>query len=94
MSVDKVGFGAVLIKMSVFDKIQQPYFVMEGELGEDYYFCAKAKKAGFDIWVDTGSVVAHAGTYFYTIKDFYAIHPELLPQDPKLIKPNGGVLVN
>jgi GT2 family glycosyltransferase len=54
---ETIGFGVVLVKMDVFEKIEWPYWRSQYKpglrtLGEDVYFCEKAKKAGFDIWVD------------------------------------------
>jgi hypothetical protein len=56
--------GCLLVKRSVFKQIKRPYFFFpwteETELGanddqsygEDYAFCAKARAAGFKIWLD------------------------------------------
>lgn len=56
VEMDSVGLPFMLIKMSVFDKIQKPYFA-EPEMGddlipEDAYFCHKVKSAGFKIFCD------------------------------------------
>ncbi len=54
-----VGTGFMLIKMSVFDKISEPWFQFgrraDGTLayGEDAYFCQQAMKAGLDVWLST-----------------------------------------
>lgn len=59
---DAVGFGAVLIKMDVFRKLQRPWFVgMEGT-GEDITLCIKARKAGFNVFMDTSLKLGHLGT--------------------------------
>lgn len=52
-----VGCGMMLVKMEVFDKLEWPYWKNEfapavKTMGEDLYFCKKAREAGFDIWVD------------------------------------------
>jgi GT2 family glycosyltransferase len=61
--------GFVLIKMSIFDKLEMPYFANVWEptryVGEDIYFCEKARKAGFDIWCDPTIKVYHVGPYLY-----------------------------
>ncbi len=49
------GFGVTLIKYEVFEALEWPYwkkiFVPGGiEMGEDIYFCDKARNAGYDIW--------------------------------------------
>ncbi|HET7675209.1 MAG TPA: hypothetical protein VFL54_06770 [Gammaproteobacteria bacterium] len=70
VSVDGIGFGMVLAKRAVFEQLQQPWF--EGfhigadgiAYGEDYTFCQKARRAGYDIFVDQGLShdVEHVGT--------------------------------
>lgn len=65
-----VPTGFILIKMSVFDKIDKPYFVAwESEEGEhhteDVDFCEKAHKAGFDIWCSPTIKIGHIGNYVY-----------------------------
>ncbi len=58
---DGVGCGCLLIHRSVFEKIKPPYFVMnQGKYGgEDFYFCRKAKRAGFKIYADPGVLCGH-----------------------------------
>lgn len=64
--------GCLLIKLSVFDKLPKPWFntKAEGEkiLGEDYYFCANARSAGFEIWCDEvlSGELAHIGTQTFS----------------------------
>ena len=56
--VDHVPTGLMLIKTAVFAKLEKPYFespaLEDGDDGmsDDVYFCRKARKAGFDVWVD------------------------------------------
>jgi len=63
--------GCMLIKISVFDKLEKPYFFFtlndNGEMdkAEDYYFCDKARAGGFNIWCDPTIPVMHIGDYFY-----------------------------
>jgi len=65
-----LGTGLLLIKMSVFEKIPEPWFQFGrsaiGELvqGEDTFFCVQARKAGFDVWaMNVG--VKHCGEFLY-----------------------------
>jgi hypothetical protein len=64
-----LGTGFLLIKMSVFDKIEKPYFQFgrneDAELvyGEDTWFCQQAIKAGFDVWADPTVVIKHVGDF-------------------------------
>jgi hypothetical protein len=60
MEVGALPGGCMLVKMSVFEKLERPYFqtpahVTDGEPwieGEDYFFCRTARAAGFSIWLD------------------------------------------
>jgi len=68
ISVDGFGFGCVLLKTEVFKNIKFPYFVYTQNLGEDIYFCQKAKLAGFELLVDTKVLCGHVGTVNYNIR--------------------------
>jgi len=72
--VDGSGLGCCLINMKVFDEFDKagiPYFkenwVMELDngrklkcpIGEDHYFFHHAKKFGFEVWADGGSLCDH-----------------------------------
>jgi cellulose synthase/poly-beta-1,6-N-acetylglucosamine synthase-like glycosyltransferase len=70
--VDAIGCGVMLIKTSCLKDVPQPYFYFEqllkGKLlGEDIYFCIKAKDAGIDTWVDhdLSMEIGHVGSYTY-----------------------------
>jgi GT2 family glycosyltransferase len=70
--VDAIGCGVMLIKTSCLKNIPQPYFYFEqllkGKLlGEDIYFCIKAKDAGVQTWVDhdLSMEIGHVGSYIY-----------------------------
>jgi hypothetical protein len=69
---DGIGCGVMLVKTEVFKKMEMPYFYFEqlggGKiLGEDIYFCIKAKDAGFDTWIDhdLSKNIRHIGQYVY-----------------------------
>lgn len=62
------GFGFVCVKKGVFEKMPRPWFSPEiyerdGRLmtvfGEDSSWCMRARKAGFDIWLDPNVKVIH-----------------------------------
>jgi len=66
--VDYIGFGWVLIKQGVFEKIEYPWFApkliniaenIQDVCSEDVAFCHDAKDAGFEIWVDPTCRVGH-----------------------------------
>jgi hypothetical protein len=57
--VGAIGLPAVLIKMSVFERLgPAPWFRFD-EVGEDLFFCDKCAQAGIDVWCDTDLVVPH-----------------------------------
>lgn len=67
-----VGGGVILIETSVFTKIGQPFFGFDSyengmtKVGEDSWFCYKAHKHGYKIWVEpTLKGLGHIGDYIY-----------------------------
>lgn len=66
-----LGTGFMLIKMSVFDKIEKPWFNFgrnsEAELvyGEDTFFCQQVIKAGLEVWCDGALNISHIGDFNY-----------------------------
>ena len=72
MPVFYSGFGCMVIKQGVFEKIGYPYFAPEffklsngvtDFCGEDVSFCIKAKRAGYQPYVDTGVIFLHDKNY-------------------------------
>ena len=66
--VDSVGCGVMLVRLSVFDALPQPWFSTpyngREHIGEDLYFCQQARAVGFDVWIDhdLSQRVRHTGT--------------------------------
>lgn len=55
--VDAVGTGCIMIHRKVLEKIKHPFEVRYDkkgtlDLGLDFHFCEKARRKGFEIWVD------------------------------------------
>ena len=83
IEVDAVGFGAVLMRRDVLDKLKDPmedrYFRFY-ESGEDIYFCVHAKEQGVKIHLDGRYDLGHIGepqvitrlTYEQYVKDHEA----------------------
>lgn len=69
VEVDSVGCACLLIDMEVFENIERPWFdfianpdpTVKYGIGEDVYFCNKAKMAGYKIYVDTSIQNSHLG---------------------------------
>jgi hypothetical protein len=53
------GGGCMLIRLSVFDRIKQPWFEPEHELGTDVQICKKIREAGFKVCSDTSIQIGH-----------------------------------
>lgn len=74
-AVTSCGFGFMLIEIEVLQKLQTPLFqfTQVGQdgiktEGEDQFFCAKARAAGYDIVIDhdLSKECAHLGDFEYT----------------------------
>lgn len=56
--VAAVGMGCMLVKAEVFQKMPKPYFAIgynakaESFVGEDIYFCRKAREMGHEVLID------------------------------------------
>jgi len=67
VEVDSTGTGCILFKTEIFLNVERPWFKWDMPefdgvavmVGEDFYFCDKAKKAGYKIYVDTSLEVNH-----------------------------------
>lgn len=70
INIDGAGFGCFLVRTSVFDKIEYPWFQFKyfkhgdnwRRIGEDLYFCEQLKNAKIDIYCDPTVQCRHIGT--------------------------------
>jgi hypothetical protein len=63
------GFGFVLIKKGVFERVRRPWFMTQvykvpnadkpRVVGEDIYFCLRAREAGYTLWADPRVKLVH-----------------------------------
>jgi hypothetical protein len=80
--VDATGSGCVLIRTKVFAHLDYPWYKVERDeheqvtCGEDIYFCRKARKAGYDIYVDCDVNIGHL-TQMEINSDFYRMMKNL-----------------
>lgn len=56
--------------MDKYDADMLKYKDLNGIMGEDAYFCRKAKAMGYDVCIDTSLVVGHIGEHPFTIYDY------------------------
>ena len=70
---DVLPHGLVMVKRQVYEKIPQPHYLQEFiqeynlEIGEDIFFCQKAKESGFEVWCDQelSRETAHIGIFHF-----------------------------
>jgi len=75
--VAAVGTAIMLIKTEVFFRMDLPFFEIVWDdyfqhfMGEDVYFCAKARQAGYQVWVDQdlSHSIRHTGSYEFSHED-------------------------
>lgn len=67
MPVHAVGTAGMLVRRRVFETMADPWFelgqIRSWEFGEDIHFCEKARKAGFEIYVDSDTVIEHMDAF-------------------------------
>lgn len=63
ITADVIGFGCVLLKREVFEKVPHPWFEWkENASSEDFFACEKFKKYGYEIKVFTDVKLSHCGS--------------------------------
>ncbi len=76
--IDGCGFGCVLTSVGMLRKMAAPWFKYE-KFSEDFDFCLKAQKAGYQLYVDTGILCEHLkDPEGATFEDFKRENAELL----------------
>jgi hypothetical protein len=69
---DAVGFGMVIIRMSMVRKMTKPYFFSMSATGEDILFCVNAKKqAKARVFVDTRLKLGHMGENIIVDEEYW-----------------------
>lgn len=81
VEVDAVGFGGVLIKSNVFEKVKKPWFMTTSGAGEDIHFCHNAGTAGFHVFVDTATKLGHLGENVIVTEQLYDVQEQEKPRE-------------
>lgn len=66
--VDAVGFGGVMMNVSLLEKVQEKYglpFAPMLGFGEDISFCMRVKDLGVKMYCDSRVKMGHVGQYVY-----------------------------
>lgn len=96
--VDHAGLGVTMIACEVFEAIEKPYFPFTWEdqwKGEDVNFFAKARKAGYEVWLDHMIGVTHIGDFEFDMPFAEVFREETIytgngQGKPKEAKTNGS----
>ncbi len=70
VEVEGVGMGCMLVKADVYRNLSKPWFDVSwndelgDHIGEDFYFCVKAREAGYKVMIDMlmSREIRHLGT--------------------------------
>jgi len=72
--VDRCGFGCVVVSAkamdTMYDKLSGNLFNFTGIMGEDFYFCLRAKQYGFSIWAYPSLKLGHDGITFWHFEKY------------------------
>jgi hypothetical protein len=90
--VDYIGMGVMMVKREVFEKVEAPWFAIPYStignhyIGEDVFFCKKAREAGYEVLVDhdLSHQVKHIGTFEYSHEGAWAMKEQV--DGPQLIQ--------
>lgn len=74
LEVDRIGTGVMLVKTSVFKKLQRPFFRVGWDsgrkefIGEDWEFCRVLKASGEKLYIqqDASKLIGHIGSFMFT----------------------------
>jgi hypothetical protein len=66
----------MLVKRQVYEQMPRPHYSVtwnddySNMVGEDIFFCEKAREHGYEIWVEKtlSNSIGHSGTKIYTLK--------------------------
>jgi len=83
--VDYIGMGVMMVKREVFEKLETPWFAIpystigQHYIGEDVFFCRKAREAGYEVLVDhdLSHQVKHIGTFEYSHEGAWAMKEQV-----------------
>ena len=83
--VDYIGMGVMMVKREVFEKVEAPWFAIPYStignhyIGEDVFFCRKAREAGYEVLVDhdLSHQVKHIGTFEYSHEGAWAMKEQV-----------------
>ena len=90
VEVDACGAGILFVRRGVFEAVRRPWFQFLDRMGEDFYFCRKAKTAGYKIWCDVNMQALHVGV----IEIGEYIFAQVRPMLKRVLPPEGDTGVS
>jgi|ERR1700761_548522 len=78
---DAVGFGAVLINTRLFKNMPKPWFMSSASCGEDVLFCAKAREAGYKVYMDTSQKLGHLSDSIVATEEYSDLHNKMTEEE-------------
>lgn len=91
LEVDACGMNNMLINTDVFKKLKKPwYYYRDNLFSSDLTFCENAKKADYQVYVDTDQKMGHIGNEQVITEEYYIEHlsPEAKEEWNKGMKEN------
>mgnify|MGYP001582296668 FL=1 len=77
LEVEGAGAGIMFVRRYVFEKVKKPWFVFNARVGEDFYFCKKARTAGFRVFADVNMQAVHMAVIEVNEGIFQQVRPIL-----------------
>lgn len=79
---DASGGAFLLVHREVFEALEKPWFVRDGaKKGEDFYFFERARRAGFELWVDRSVICGHEWGEAYIGPEDFVAYQSIYPFD-------------
>jgi len=89
---DASGFGGMLMRRAVLDRVPKPWFTIDHRAGEDIAFCVAAREQGIKIYCDGGYKLGHVGAPMMVTEEVYRhymkTHPEKFEGKTRVGLPN------
>jgi hypothetical protein len=85
--MDGCGFGCVLTSLKMLKEVEEPWFEYK-KFSEDFDFCLRAEKLGYQLHVDTSVLCGHLMDPIpATINQYTDCHPDLYGGEDGTIRP-------
>jgi hypothetical protein len=80
VEVHAVGFGALLMRREVLERVPEPWFTIDSRGGEDIVFCVHARRHGVRVWLEGGYKLGHIGDPQIVTEETYRKYLDETPE--------------